>query len=119
MKAKLLSLAVIAAALLGLPEGVRADAGSASEAAKEAKQAPTTVQKLISNFTAQRQALIDERQKVLEKLKAAATPAERQKILSEAKKSDEALVGAKRDLAKQLRDEIKALREDRRGLPGG
>jgi hypothetical protein len=122
-KAKHLGVLLAAASLLAMPEGLlarsdtSAPAAPAKPATKDVKQAPTTVKQLADTFNAQRQAMIKQRQEVLQKLKAAATPAERQKILAEAKKNDEALIAAQRDLAKQIQTEIKTLREQQRGPP--
>lgn len=72
------------------------------------------VQTLLNAFDAKRDAFIAERQKLVDQLAAAKTDAERAKILEDMKKEQELRQDEQRDLAKEIRGQLKSLREQRK-----
>jgi hypothetical protein len=116
---KYLPILVIASGLLALPASLAAQ--TSADTAKATKNASTSVQDLKASFSAQRQAMIKQRQELLQKLKAAKTSAERHQILVDAQKNDKALISAQHDLSKQIQNDIKEelLHDQHRGPPGG
>ena len=113
---KLLLVAVLAASV-GLcaaqttpppPPAVKpADIAKAAGAAQSAD-----VQKLIDQFSAKRDTMIADRQALVNQLKAAATADQRKAILEKMQAQEKELVDAQRALGKQLRDELRKLRQD-------
>ena len=70
------------------------------------------VQKLIDQFSAKRDTMIADRQALVNQLKAAATADQRKAILQKMQAQEKELVDAQRALGKQLRDELRKLRQD-------
>ena len=118
---KKLLLAAVLAASVGLcaaqtppstPPAVKpADAAKAAGASQ-----PADVQKLIDRFSAKRDTLIADRQALVNQLKGA-TADQRKAILEKMKAQEKELVDAQRALGKQLRDDLRKLRQDQ--LVGG
>ena len=69
------------------------------------------VQKLIDQFSAKRDTLIADRQALVNQLKGA-TADQRKAILEKMQAQEKELVDAQRALGKQLRDELRKLRQD-------
>jgi len=84
-----------------------ADIAKAAGAAQSAD-----VQKLIDQFSAKRDTMIADRQALVNQLKAAATADQRKAILEKMQAQEKELVDAQRALGKQLRDELRKLRQD-------
>jgi len=72
------------------------------------------VQTLLNTFDAKRDAFIAERQKLVDQLAAAKTDAERSKILEDMKKEQELRQDEQHDLAKEIRGQLKSLRDQRK-----
>jgi len=116
-----LFLAAVLAASVGLcaaqtppstPPAVKpADAAKAAGASQ-----PADVQKLIDRFSAKRDTLIADRQALVNQLKGA-TADQRKAILEKMQAQEKELVDAQRALGKQLRDDLRKLRQDQ--LVGG
>jgi hypothetical protein len=113
---KKLLLAAILAASVGLgaaqttpstPPAVKpADVAKVAGAAKSAD-----VQKLVDQFSTKRDTLIADRQALVNQLKGA-TADQRKAILEKMQAQEKELVDAQRALGKQLRDELRQLRQD-------
>jgi parvulin-like peptidyl-prolyl isomerase len=111
-----LLLAAIFAASVGLgaaqttsstPPAVKAaDVAKVMGASKSAD-----VQKLVDQFSAKRDAMIADRQALVNQLKAA-TADQRKAILEKMRAQEKEVVEAQRALGKQLRDELRQLRLD-------
>jgi len=84
-----------------------ADVAKAAGAAQSAD-----VQKLVDQFSAKRDTMIADRQALVNQLKAAATADQRKAILEKMQAQEKELVDAQRALGKQLRDELRKLRQD-------
>ncbi len=76
------------------------------------------VQTLLNAFDAKRDAFIAERQKLVDQLAAAKTEEEKAKILADMKKEQELRQDEQRDLAKEIRGQLKSLREQRKNGGG-
>jgi len=74
-------------------------------------QVTADVQKLINQFSAKRDTLIADRQALLNQLKGA-TAEQRKAILEKMQAQEKELVDAQRALGKQLRDDLRQLRQD-------
>jgi hypothetical protein len=77
-----------------------------------------TVRTLLQDFATKREQYIAERKALIEKLKTA-TDAEKKQILDQLKADQQARIDEQRELAKQIRDELKKLREARKSGNGG
>ena len=84
-----------------------ADVAKAAGAAQSAD-----VQKLVDQFSAKRDTMIADRQALVNQLKAAATADQRKAILEKMQAQEKELVDAQRALGKQLRDDLRQLRQD-------
>jgi hypothetical protein len=93
------------------PPGLNRPAPTLNENASDNAQA---VQKLLNTFDAKRDSFIAERQKLVDQLSAAKTDEERTKILAEMKKEQELRQDEQRDLAKEIRGQLKSLRDQRK-----
>jgi hypothetical protein len=87
-------------------------------AAQTAPSAPTAVkpqaadvQKLVDQFSAKRDTLIADRQALLNQLKGA-TAEQRKAILEKMQAQEKELVDAQRALGKQIRDDLRKLRQN-------
>jgi hypothetical protein len=76
------------------------------------------VRGLLTDFKTKRDAYIAERKALVEKLKGA-TDAERKQILADLRAEQQSRIDDQRALAKQIRDELKKLREQRKSGSGG
>ena len=113
---KKLFVAAVLAASAGLcvaqtnpstPPAVKAaDVAKAAGASQSAD-----VQKLVDQFSAKRDTLIADRQALVNQLKGA-TADQRKAILEKMQAQEKELVDAQRALGKQLRDEMRKLRQD-------
>jgi hypothetical protein len=74
-------------------------------------QVTADVQKLINQFSAKRDTLIADRQALVNQLKGA-TADQRKAILDKMQAQEKELVDAQRALGKQLRDDLRKLRQD-------
>jgi hypothetical protein len=72
------------------------------------------VHAVIEAFQAQRNEYLTERKALLEKLNTA-TEAEKTKILEDLRKEKQAREAEERSLGKQIREDLKKLRDDRKG----
>jgi hypothetical protein len=79
--------------------------------------ASADVQKLIDQFSKQRDAMLADRQKLIDQLKGA-TDEQRKAILEQMQKQQKDFADAMRELGKQQRDDARKLRENA-GKPGG
>jgi len=110
-----LFLAAVLAASAGLcaaqtppstPPAVKpAEVGKAAGATQ-----PADVQKLVDQFSAKRDSLIADRQALLNQLKVA-TPEQRKALLEKMQAQEKELVDAQRALGKQMRDDLRKLRQ--------
>jgi hypothetical protein len=78
---------------------------------------PADLQALIKQFDAQRDAILAQRRADLEKLKNA-TEAERAKVLTDMKAKGMAVSAEQRELARNIREELKKLRAARKTTGG-
>ena len=104
---------LLAVALFATSSGMHA-----ADAAKDAK--PTSnadMQKLVEQFTARRDALLANREALMTQLKNA-TAEQRKAILEKMQSQQKDLVEAQRALGRQLRDEMRKLREATPANPG-
>jgi hypothetical protein len=76
------------------------------------------VQTILAKYDATRDAAMADRKALLDKLAAATTDAERAAILAELKADKQATKDAKAQLGKEIRDEIKTLRQQRKNSGG-
>ena len=79
---------------------------------------PTDVQQLVNQFREGRDALLAERRALLASL-GDASEAEVRAALDELRESHRAEIETQRELARQLRKELRQLRRDRAGPPDG
>lgn len=77
------------------------------------------VRGLLDDFATKREAYIAQRKALVETLKNASTDAERKAILATLREEQQARIDDQRALAKTIRDEMKALRKDRKAGGGG
>ena len=118
---KLLTLVLSVLALNGalLAQSTTAPAAPAAPAARPAIPTlpkitlPADLQALIKQFDAQRDAILAQRRADLEKLKNA-TEAERAKLLADMKAKGMSLSAEQRELARNIREELKKLRAARK-----
>ena len=106
MKARFPATPLIVAAFLAVGGGLRA---ADAPAAKE-KPATADVQKAMDQFSAKRDAIIAGRQALIDKLKSA-TAEQRQAILAQMQAQQKDLLETQRELGKQIRDELRKLRQ--------
>ena len=107
-----LFLAAVFAAGASLGAAQTTSSTPPADAAKLAGTAQSTdVQKLINQFSAKRDALIADRQALVNQLKGA-TAEQRKAILDKMQAQEKELVDAQRALGKQLRDDLRKLRQD-------
>ncbi len=109
---------VLMLAVLGLAAG--AYAGDAAAPAKPTKQTPPVVgnadlQKLIDQFSARRDTILAEREALLNQLKTA-TAEQKKAILDKMQAQQKDLIDAQRALGRQIRDEMRQLKQT---LPSG
>ena len=81
---------------------------------ENASDTAKAVHEVIAKFQADRETYLAERRKLLDELKKATTEAERQKILEELRKDKQEREEDERNLGKQIREQLKTLREDRK-----
>lgn len=81
--------------------------------AENASDTAKAVHKVIADFQAQRDQYLTDRKTLLEKLRSA-TAAERKTILEQLRVENEKRADEERALGKQIREELKKLREDRK-----
>ena len=84
-------------------------------AAKPDKPTPTDVKQAIDQFNAKRDAMIADRQAQLDQLKNA-TAEQKKAILDQMQAAQKYLLDAQRALGRQIRDELRKLRQSQ---PGG
>jgi hypothetical protein len=107
-----LFLAAVLAASAGLGAAQTTPSTPPADVAKLAGAAQSTdVQKLINQFSAKRDTLIADRQALVNQLKGA-TAEQRKAILDKMQAQEKELVDAQRALGKQLRDDLRKLRQD-------
>lgn len=115
MKSRSLASLFLVAAFAAAGLGVRAADAPAKPTAKPDKPAPADVQKAMDQFNAKRDAMIAARQAQLDRLKNAT--AEQTKALLDQMQADQKnLLDAQRALGRQIRDELRKLRQ---GQPAG
>jgi hypothetical protein len=117
---KQLLLAAGALAVAGATLAVAADDGAARKPAEKAKPdaaANADVQKLLDQFSKQRDAMLSDRQKLLDQLKTA-TEADKKLIMEKLQQQVKDFNETMRELGKLQRDEARKLRENA-GRPGG
>jgi hypothetical protein len=73
------------------------------------------VQTILQKFDANRDQFMAERQALLDKLQAAKTDAERQVILDQLRAEQQTEKDQRKQLGKEIRDQLKTLREQRKG----
>lgn len=106
MKTRLDTL-LFAVAALAVTAGLQAaDAPADKSQAKAAAQSATDVKKDMEKFNAQRDAMLAERQALINQLKNA-TEAQRKAILEKMKEIGD----SQRELSKQIREDIRKLRQ--------
>ena len=88
-----------------------------SDKAKAAETAAADVQKAKDQFSKQRDAMLSDRQKLVDQLKTA-TAEDRKKIIEQLQQQQKDFADQMRELQKQQRDEARKLRESS-GKPGG
>jgi hypothetical protein len=98
-------IAAMAAATAG---AIAADAPKPS--APKAEASSTDLQQLIDQFKSRRDALLADRQALLNQLKTA-TAAQREAILEKMQAQQKDLIEAQRALGRQIRDEMRKLRD--------
>lgn len=81
----------------------------------QASDTAKAVQALLMQFDAKRDQAIADRQALMERLRAATTDAEKQAILLQLRAEMQARKDEQTALGKQIRDELRKLREQRRG----
>jgi hypothetical protein len=116
MKSRSLASLFLVAALAAVAVGMRAADAPAKPAAKPDKPAPADVQKAIDQFNAKRDAMIADRQAMLDRLKNA-TAEDKKAILDQMQAQQKDLLDAQRALGRQIRDELRKLRQSQ--PPGG
>ena len=113
MKSRFATTPLFLAAWLAVGVGLRAadqPAKSAAPAAKTDKPAPTEVQKAMDQFSAKRDAMIADRQALLDQLKNA-NAEQRKAILGRMQAQQKDLLEAQRALGRQIRDDLRKLRQ--------
>ena len=128
MKSKIHLLAISVSVLLGASSlvaqtaptdtGKPANPGSQGAVHGKGSAESELVRGLLADFEAKRDAYIAQRKALVEKLKGA-TEAERKQILADLRAEQQARIDDQRALAKQIRDELKKLREQRKSGSGG
>jgi hypothetical protein len=108
MKSRSLASLFLVAALAAVAVGMRAADAPAKPAAKPDK--PADVQKAIDQFNAKRDAMIADRQAMLDRLKNA-TAEDKKAILDQMQAQQKDLLDAQRALGRQIRDELRKLRQ--------
>lgn len=79
---------------------------------------PDSVRELLVQFNTQRRDWLQERNELLKQLRGA-TEEERQAILQQLREEGHEFRQAQRELAKQIREELRRLRDERRAEVGG
>jgi hypothetical protein len=111
MKLRSLASWLLVAAFVAAGVGVRAaDAPAKPAVAKPDKPAPADVQQAIDQFGAKRDAMIANRQALLDQLKNA-TAEQKKAILDQMQAQQKDLLDAQRALGRQIRDELRKLRQ--------
>lgn len=109
---------LVAIAALALAGGARAaNSGNVTRPSKDEIAPPTTstdLQKLIDQFNAKRDSMLADRQQLLNQLKSA-TAEQRKEILEKMQQQQKDLLDAQRALGKQIRDDMRKLRQS---VPG-
>ena len=82
---------------------------------EHASDVSKAVQTVLQQFDAKRDKIIADRKALIEKLEAATTEAERKAIRAEIKAANDAQKAERAQLGKEIRDEVKNLREQRKG----
>ena len=107
---KPLLFAILAMTGVGLCGAAETPAGAAKSATKAAAAVSPESQKLIDQFNAQRDTVIADRQALIDQLKNA-TAEQRKAILEKMQAQQKDLLDAQRTLGKQMRDELRKLRQ--------
>lgn len=76
--------------------------------------APTTAQKMASDFGKQREDRLDQRKALLQRLETAKSEEERQRILAELRQQQQARIEQQRELARQIREQMQNKRGETR-----
>lgn len=79
---------------------------------------PADLQALVAQFRDQRHSFLEQRKALFEEMKAM-TDEQRKARMEELRSQNKDALVAQRQLAKQIRDELRKLRESRRSTPGG
>jgi hypothetical protein len=93
-----------------LPPAQAKQAASVPLSAKPDKPLPADVQKVMDQFSAQRDAMIADHQKLIDQLKTA-TAEQRAAIMAQMHEQQKGLLEAQRVLGKQIRDDLRRLRQ--------
>lgn len=108
------------AAEIVTPEpGKPANPGSQGAIHGKGSAESAAVRGLLQDFATKREAYIAQRKALIETLKSATTDTERKAILATLREEQQARIDDQRALAKTIRDEMKALRKDRKPGSGG
>ena len=105
MKTAILLATLLAATFAGAAEK------SPPAPAEKKPSAPEGVQKMASDFSKQRDARLDNRKALLEKLRTAKTEEEKQRILADLRQQQQQRLDQQREAARQAREQLRDSRK--------